>query len=171
MSEILKNTVRWVLLVFLQISIFNNIELFGLLNPYVYVFAILMLPLSIPRSLLLLMGFLTGWTIDVFSNTGGLHAAAATLLAFIRPWWVGVTVPRTNYDELNNIRIKDIEFGQFVTYAAFLIACHHLLLYWSESMAWADFWLIVGKTVVNTLFTLVMVVGFRYFDFSQGKLS
>lgn len=171
MSEMIKQIFRWVLLIFLQIGIFNNLELFGLLNPFVYIFTIIMLPLGIPRSLLLLIGFLTGWTIDIFSNTGGLHAAATTLLAFTRPWWVGITIPRTNYDELNNIRIKDIEFGQFITYVALLTGCHHLVLYWGESMAWADFWLIVGKTLVNSLFTILMIIAFRYFDFSQGKLS
>lgn len=171
MSDILKHIVRWVLLIFLQISIFNNIELFGLLNPFVYIFSVLMLPLGTPRSLLMLIGFFTGWTVDIFSNTGGLHAAATTLLAFVRPWWVGVTVPRTNYDELQNIRIKDIEFGQFVTYAALLTAIHHLSLYWGESLAWADFGLIAGKTLVNSIFTLLLVVAFRYFDFSQGKLT
>ena len=158
-------------MIFLQISIFNNIELFGLLNPFVYVFVLLVLPLGTPRSVLMLIGFFTGWIIDIFSNTGGLHAAASTLLTFLRPWWIGVTIPRTNYDELQNIRIKDIEFGQFIAYAALLTAVHHLVLYWGESLAWADFWLVVGKSFVNVFFTLTLVIGFRYFDFNTGKLK
>lgn len=171
MSDLIKHIVRWLFLVFLQIGIFNNIELAGLFNPFVYVFAILVFPLGMPRSVLLILAFITGLTIDIFSNTGGLHAAATTLLAFIRPWWVGITIPRTNYDELQNIRIKDIEFGQFITYTALLVGVHHLALFWGESMSWSDFWLIMGKTIINTLLTVVLVVAFRYFDFSSSKTA
>ena len=171
MSDLIKHIVRWLFLIFLQISIFNNIELGGLFNPFIYVFVVLVFPLGMPRSLLLILGFITGLTIDIFSNTGGLHAAATTLLAFIRPWWMGITIPRSNYDELQNIRIKDVEFGQFVTYTSLLVAVHHLTLFWAESLSWSDFWLIVGKTIINTLLTVVLVIAFRYFDFSANKTA
>lgn len=170
-SELIKHIVRWVLLVFLQLTIFNNIGLYGLLNPFVYVFFLLLLPLGTPRSLLMLLGFATGLTIDVFSNTGGLHAMAATLLCFIRPYWIKISIPRSNYDELQNIRLREIEFGQFVTYSALLIVVHHFALYVVEAWRWNEIGFSLLKTVVNSIITLFTVVAFRYFDFSPRSAS
>ncbi len=171
LNEIIKQTLRWILLVVLQLSIFNNIQFLGILNPFVYIFVILMFPLGMPRGLLMLLAFATGFTIDIFSNTGGLHAAACTLIAFVRPYWVKITIPRSNYDELQNIRIKDIEFGQFIAYAAVLVFVHHLFLYITESLEWSETLLILVKTLTNGLITTAIIVAFRYFDFNQSKGS
>ena len=77
----------WTLvLVLLQVLLFNNIELAGLINPYFYVYIILIMPLSLNVSIQLLIAFFAGLIIDVFSNTWGMHAAATTLVAFIRPY-------------------------------------------------------------------------------------
>lgn len=171
LNELLKHTFRWVLLVLLQLIIFNNIQFLGVLNPFVYIFVILMFPLGIPRGVLMVLAFVTGLTVDIFSNTGGLHAFASTLIAFVRPYWIKITIPRSNYDELQNIRIKDIEFGQFITYTSVLILIHHFVLYTSESLAWSETLLILGKTFTNGLITTAIVVAFRYFDFNQSKIS
>lgn len=171
MSDLIKHVLRWILIVILQLAIFNNIQFLGVLNPFVYVFVILVIPIGAPRSFVLIFAFLTGLTIDIFSNTGGLHAAAATLMAFLRPWWIKVAIPRSNYDDLQNIRLRDIEFSQFVTYAAFLVVVHHFTLYLFESMTWRETGLILGKTLVNGFFSLGMILSFRYFDFSSSLKS
>lgn len=171
LNDLLKHTLRWILLVLLQITIFNNIQFLGILNPFVYLFVVLMFPLGMPRGVLMLLAFVTGLTIDIFSNTGGLHAAACTLVAFVRPYWVKITIPRSNYDELQNIRIKDIEFGQFLTYTSVLVLTHHLFLYITESLEWSETLLILGKTITNGLITTAIVIAFRYFDFNQSKTS
>ena len=171
MSDLIKHALRWLLIITLQLAIFNNIQFLGILNPFVYIFVILVLPLGMPRAALLLFAFVTGLTIDVFSNTGGLHAGTATLMAFIRPYWVKVAIPRSNYDDLQNIRIKDIEFGQFLTYAAVLVVVHHFTLYVFESLQWSQVGWILGKTLMNSVFSLGMILSFRYFDLSQASKS
>lgn len=171
LNELLKHTFRWILLVLLQLTIFNNIQFLGILNPFVYIFIIIMFPLGMPKSVLMLLAFTTGLTIDVFSNTGGLHAASCTSIAFVRPYWVNITIPRSNYDELQNIRIKDIEFGQFLAYASLLVFTHHLFLYITESLEWSETLMILGKTFTNGFITLAIVIAFRYFDFNQRKSS
>lgn len=169
MNEVLKQSFRWVLLILLQIIIFNRIGFFSLFNPFVYVYFVLMLPLATPRSLLLILAFLTGLTVDIFSNTGGLHALATTLVAFIRPFWVKIAIPRSNYDDLSNIKLKEIEFGQFMAYCSLLLLVHHFSLFLAESLYWQDLLLIFGKTFTNTLLSLTAVIAFRYFDLSKPK--
>ncbi|MDP2187877.1 MAG: hypothetical protein Q8J69_04255 [Sphingobacteriaceae bacterium] len=169
MIEVFKQLIRWGLLLLLQVFLFNRIGFFSLFNPFIYVFFILMLPLATSRSLLLLLAFITGFAVDIFSNTGGLHAFASTLIAFIRPFWVKIAIPRSNYDELGNIKLKEIEFGQFVIYTSALLFIHHFALYLLESLAWGDLLWISGKSIINTLISLLTILAFRYFDLTPSK--
>jgi rod shape-determining protein MreD len=61
-----------------QVLILNQLQVSGYLNPYFYVLFILLLPVSTPQYLVLLLAFLTGFTIDFFTDTPGLHATATT---------------------------------------------------------------------------------------------
>jgi len=56
----------FVILIVTQLLVFNNIELSGYINPYVYVLFILLLPFDVPRVVLLLSAFLLGLCIDLF---------------------------------------------------------------------------------------------------------
>ncbi|MCI0523101.1 MAG: rod shape-determining protein MreD, partial [Bacteroidales bacterium] len=73
MNRVLNYTVAFVGLILLQLLIFNNIQLSGYINPYIYVMFILVLPLNIPSWILLLLSFMTGLVVDLFSGTFGVH--------------------------------------------------------------------------------------------------
>jgi len=65
-NSVIRYTVIFILLVLLQILLFNNIQFSGYVNPYVYIMFILLLPVEIPSWLLLILAFFTGMTIDIF---------------------------------------------------------------------------------------------------------
>jgi len=43
---------------------------------------------------LLMVGFITGITLDFFTMTPGLHAAACVLIAYLRPFIIGILAPK-----------------------------------------------------------------------------
>jgi len=75
--------VRFILLVFAQVFILNHLNLDGYVNPLLYTWFILLLPFFTPGWVLLLTGFLLGISIDLFTATPGLNAAATVLMAFL----------------------------------------------------------------------------------------
>ena len=79
------NSLRFILLIPLQVFVLDHINLGGFVNPYFYILFILMLPFETPGWLLLLLSFLMGFMIDLLSGTPGLHTASSTLIAFLRP--------------------------------------------------------------------------------------
>ena len=81
MNQILKNIIRFVVLVFIQVAILNNIQISGFINPYMYVLFILLLPFETPNWILLVLSFFLGLSIDIFSNTLGMHASASVFMA------------------------------------------------------------------------------------------
>lgn len=171
MSEIFKNVFRWILLVLLQVGILNNIGLWGLINPFVYVFFILMLPLATPRALLMILAFGTGLMMDIASNTGGLHAAASTLLGFIRPWWVKSVFEKNKYIDIKNFKIEDIDTPSFITYGSLLIFVHHSLLYVVEAAEFGLLLYTLGKALLNSIIALLLMLGFRFLSIRTQKVN
>ncbi|MBT6835150.1 MAG: rod shape-determining protein MreD, partial [Bacteroidetes bacterium] len=92
--------VHFLFLVVLQVFVLNNIHLFEIVHPYIYIYFILLLPVSIPKTSLIILAFLLGLVIDVFSNTYGIHAAASTLVGFLRPLLVGQFVSDSDPDAI-----------------------------------------------------------------------
>ena len=74
----------FVVCVLAQVLLFDNIPLWGFVQPYPYLLFILVLPTNITRPWLYVLAFLLGLTIDLFASTLCLHAAATTFMAFLR---------------------------------------------------------------------------------------
>jgi rod shape-determining protein MreD len=84
-STVIINILRFILLLALQVIIFNRIDLFGFINPYPYILFILLYPVNGNKAGLLLSSFLMGLLLDMFLNSGGSHAVACVSLAYLRP--------------------------------------------------------------------------------------
>ena len=85
-STLLVNISRFVLLLAVQIIIFNNMDFLGYISPYPYLLFIILYPVNGNKSGLLIASFLLGLTMDMFSNSGGIHATACLILAYFRPY-------------------------------------------------------------------------------------
>src|SRR5512137_2722988 len=97
-NSIIRYTVIFVILIFLQVLLFNNIQFSGYINPYVYVMLILLLPVEIPSWLLLIICFFSGLTVDLFNGTPGIHTSATVFSGFIRPYILRFISPRDGYE-------------------------------------------------------------------------
>ena len=133
MIEILqKNILRFIILVLVQVLIFNNIDLSGYINPYIYVLFILLLPFETPGWLLLVLGFLLGLSIDIFQDSLGVHIVATVFMAFLRPSVLKIIAPRDGYESGTYPRVYYYGSSWFLKYAAILIFAHHLVLFYIE---------------------------------------
>ncbi|HPS84961.1 MAG TPA: rod shape-determining protein MreD, partial [Bacteroidales bacterium] len=95
---ILSNIFRFLIVILLQVTIFNYTNLFGYINPFVYLYFVLLIPFETPMWIALLLAFLTGFTQDLFTSTGGLHAAATTAIAYLRPVLLRTIVSKREYE-------------------------------------------------------------------------
>ncbi len=165
-AQVIQNTIRFLALVFLQVTVFNNIAINGLFNPFVYVLFVLMLPSSTSHWVVVAMSFLIGLSVDVFLNTPGLHAGASAFMGYIRQFWLDILLKVENKSKVNAIATFD--FSQFTVYASALIFMHHLWLFMAEWFRFGEIHLILLKVVLSTLLSCICVVVFRYLF--QGKV-
>ena len=147
-----------VLLVLLQVLLLDHIQLGGYINPYFYVLLILLLPFETPKSLLLLVGFLLGLIIDIFSNTLGMHASATTLMAFFRPGVINIISSRDNIENNVQPRLAHMGFNWFLKYTIFLVLIHHFFLFFIEVFTFKEFEYTLLRGALSSLFTIVLIL-------------
>lgn len=160
---------RFLLLAFAQVMILNNVHLHGLFNPYIYPLFILLLPIETPAWLVLFIGFFCGLFIDFFSGSLGMHAAATTVVAFIRPYLISLLRPAAGYQPEDKPTIASMGFFWFITYAAVLVFVHHLVFFMIETMSFSQFLFVISKIAVSTAVSLILMVILQYLFYQRKK--
>lgn len=148
------NSIRFVLLLLAQVIICNNINFLGYINPYIYILFIFLFPIRENRMILLLTSFLLGMLIDVFSDSGGVHAAAAVTLAYIRP-----VLLKSSFGMLyehQSVKFSNTEPGSLITYLLLGTLMHHLVLFSLEIFNISSILLILKKTLFSSIFTIIL---------------
>ncbi len=167
-NDVTKNIFRFIFLVLFQVLILNNIQLSGYLNPFLYVLFILMLPFQTPNWLVLVLAFVLGISVDMFSDTGGLHAASSVLMAFLRQPILKLISPHEGYDVMQKPTVQQFGFGWFFSYTGILVFVHHLFLFYMEVFHFAEFFSTFFRVILSSIFTLTLIFISQFF-FSKHK--
>jgi hypothetical protein len=169
-SKVFINIIRFLILVFLQVFILENINLRGYINPYLYIYFILLLPFETPGWLLLISSFMLGFSIDTFLGTLGIHTASSVLMAFSRPLVIKAIPSRKDFEPGMKPSISDLGFLWFFSYSLILILVHHLALFYIEVFRFTDFFNTFLRVVISSFFTLLLVIIAQYLFFkASGK--
>ena len=146
---------QFVTLVFLQIFLFNQIHIYGFGCIFLYIFFIINYPFERKRIYLLFWGFLLGFMIDIFSQSYGIHAFAATLIAYLRPFIIKLYAGSDNSEVL---RKNYSGFGAtFYKYTFTMILLHHFTLFALEAFSFKFIIPIILKTLISTILTTIFV--------------
>ena len=146
-----KNIVRFVLLMLFQVLVLDTVQFGGYVIPYVYLLFILLLPFDTNKSLLLLLAFFTGLSIDFFENTMGLHAAAVVFIAFARPGVIKFYFPTLEYTKGEEPGLSKLGVTDFLKYAFTLVFLHQILLTFLEVFSFHDFLETPSHIFINAL--------------------
>jgi len=170
MGQILfRNIVLLLILIPLQVFLLDHINIGGSVNPYIYVLFILLLPFETPGWLLLILAFLLGITIDLFSGTVGMHTAATVLLAFFRPFVIRSISAHREFDSGMKITIFETGFRWFVIYTFILVLVHHIALFYIEAFRFSGFFHTFTRAIYSTLFTTLLIIIFQYLFASRKR--
>lgn len=168
-NDVIKNTVRFVLLVLLQVLIVQNIRLGSYIILFPYILFILLLPFETPKLLVMLIAFVTGLTIDLFYDTAGMHAAVCTFIGFIRFFILKLLAPREGYDAGLAPTIQSMGSVWFITYSASIIFIHHLLFFYLEIFRFSEFFSTLLRVILSTIGTFVFVYVIQFLFYRTSK--
>jgi rod shape-determining protein MreD len=123
---------------------------------------ILLLPLNIPKWLLLIIGFITGITIDMFSNTIGMHAAATVFMAFFRPIILNFVLDKDEFENIISPNMNEFGIKRFLTYTTFLVLIHHTVLFITETFRFTELFFTLITIILSSIFTIFLIVMSQY---------
>jgi len=155
MNKIVYNIVLALILILSQGLFFNNINLLGSINPFIYIFFIAYFPLKNNRSLFIFLAFLVGLIIDIFSDTHAIHAAASLTIAFLRPYFMKLYFGIAYEHQV--IKFNSIELKQNLFYLLSIILIHHLILYSLEIFDVYKILLVIKNAFSTAIFTFITI--------------
>lgn len=149
---------RFIILVGLQVLLLNRLVLFNIGKPYLFLLFIISLPVSMPRWSYLLVAFFTGLVVDMFDHTWGMQAAACVFIAFMRKYVIELLLSRK--EELGDAEpsLGTIGFSSYLLYTAVLVFGHHIFLLLVEAFSVNQLAYTIFKALLNSFFTLVLMV-------------
>lgn len=155
-STVIINILRFLVLIALQVVVFNNIELFGFVNPFPYILFIMLYPVNANKAGLLIASFLLGLAVDMFADSGGSHAVACVCLAWFRPVFFKFAFG-ISY-EYQTVKINDRLSPERFSFILISVVTHHLILYLLEIFRFNLILDILIRTVLTTVFTLLLCI-------------
>jgi len=142
------------ILCILQILIMNDIHLGPYVYINIYILAIYILPYKLKGVLLLLYGFLLGLFMDLVNNTPGLHAAATTFVAYVRPWLLLLVTNREDLEDGRNL----VTSSWFLKYSGLSTLLFYGVLTFVEAFTFSNFHITCLRLVLSTLASWLFIL-------------
>ena len=167
MSIYLRNFLRFCLMVLIQALILNKITLrwwsqpqgFPIFVPLVYPLFILLLPFEASVPLLLILGFITGLSVDVFMNTAGIHAFATVLIAYLRTNVLSALLPKYLSEYPNQSpSVKNMGWMPFLVYSSFLVVLHHAAYFAIELWSFQNIGYLLLKIAASSATSIMFII-------------
>lgn len=155
-STLLINIARFIILILAQVAFFDKINFLGYINPYPYILFIILYPVNANKNGLLLASFLLGLTMDMFNNSGGVHATACIMLAYLRPSFFKFSFGLSY--EYQTVKINERLTPERFSFILISILTHHIVFFLLEIFRFSFFWNILFRTVLSTIFTLLLCI-------------
>ena len=146
---------QFIFLLFLQAFLLNNINLFGFINPNLYLLFIVVFPLNSNSTLLIVLGFLLGLLLDLLTQGSSGHTIASLTIAFLRPYIVKFSFG-VNY-EIPLGMIQGSLPSQRLLYLTLVIFVHHLVLFSVIYFSFDNIITIIKNTLFTSFFTFILI--------------
>lgn len=157
-STTIRFGVLFILLVLLQVLIFNHILLFGVAVPFVFIFFIISLPVGLNLNVLYSLAFLLGFFVDVFSDTLGLNSLSCVLLALVKTPVFYAYVQRDDNSRYMFPSIHSIGWADYSKYLITMVAIYCLLVFCIEYFSFAAVGMILLMFASSTILTFFLLL-------------
>jgi hypothetical protein len=151
----------------LQVLFLRDIALANVAFCFIYLWVIIKAPMRTATPLLLVVAFFSGWIIDVFYNTHGLHAFGTVLVSLLRPTFFRILTPANGYDERSEISLAEMKWLWFFPYVGLMLVSHHLILFMFEASDFALLGLSLLRAFSSALLGMLVFGLLEFFNRGQ----
>ena len=167
-KTVLTLIILFLVLIPAQAVIFNNLILFNVALPLVFIYLIISLPVTLSTNWSLTIGFVTGLAVDIFSDTPGMNALACTNLAFLRKPVYHLDMAYD--DDLSGLRpsISTMGSAAYFKYLLTMVFVYCLMLFAIEAFQFFNIRLLLMRTVFSTIFTFIIIYAIDSLSFKRS---
>ncbi len=148
-----------IILVLAQVIVFNHVCLFGVAVPFVFIYLLLRLPITMPVWQVLTVGFVAGLTVDSFADTPGMNAMACVIIAMCRRSVFRLYFNRE--DDLSNPEpsIRTLGFNIYLKYALTMTLIYCSVMFTLEGIVIFRPLMMLLRTIASTVLTTALILG------------
>lgn len=147
-----------VILIILQVTVFNHICIFGYAMAYIYIYIIITLPLSMSLNWVYTIGFVCGLIIDIFSDTYGINTISGTILSFLRRPVFNLYTSKNEEYSMVYISSKAIGYSIYAKFVYTLSLIYCAIVFTLESFTLFNFWHLILTIIWSSLFTFILIL-------------
>jgi len=144
-------------LIFLQVLIFDRINLFGFMNPSIYIIVLIIHRYDLDQFNYIVVGFLLGFIMDILSQSAGSHSLSCVTISFIRPL-INKFSLGPNYEDFSSPFSDGILISNKVLYCFLITIIHQIILNAFSYFNWTHTFVILKLTIANSIFTFIVIV-------------
>lgn len=154
-----KEWIRFIVVMLIQVLLFNQIQIFGVCRPFIFILFLMMMPITLPSWSDMLIGALVGLLMDIACNSLGVHVAACVLLTYMRRPLIRNLV--LEYERLNGeISRQTIGANAFVKYTILLVPTYHFVVFMLSAWGFSHIGWTLLQTVVSSIVSVLLVLGY-----------
>ena len=167
MNNIIYNLILGTCLILMQSLFLNNINFLEYLNPFVYLYFIIYYPIKNNRLVFIILAFIYGLLIDLFSDTHGIHAASTLCIAYFRPYLLKLFFGMAYEHQV--VKFNSLELKQNIFYLFSMIIIHHIILFSLEIFDLSKANIFFDNLISNSIFTFISI--YVLYEFLMSKFK
>lgn len=154
-NENLKISFQFTLLILLQIIVLDNINLFGFLNPILYILFIITYKFDQNQTLFIFLCFLLGFIIDLLTQSSGANTISCLILGYLRPLIINYCFKINS--NMPKAYINDPNISNRLFYILSMVLIHHLIYFSTVYFDINYLILIVKYTFLTSIFSIILI--------------
>ena len=144
-------------LILLQLLIFDRVNLFGFMNPSIYIIILITYRYDLDQFNFIIVGFLLGFMMDILGQSAGSHSLSCVTISFLRPLITKFSLG-PNYDDFSSPFSSGILISNRILYCLLIIFLHELILNAYSYFNWTHTFKILKLTIANSIFTFIILI-------------
>lgn len=149
--------IAFLLLIPAQAIIFNHLILFDVAVPLVFIYLIIMLPITLGTNISTTLGFLAGLGVDIFCDTPGVNALSCTLLAFARKPIFHLYVSTDDDLAGRSPSSRNMGHAAYMKFMVTMALIYCALVFTIEAFQFFNFRLLVLRIAASTVYTFILL--------------
>ena len=157
--ERIKEIGRLLLILALQVLLFDHLHISMWGFPMVYILFLITLPPLKLKWVEMIIGFAVGLIMDIWHSSMGVHIAACVAIAFLRPILLSNFVQEI--ERINdNVSGSSIGLVEYVKCVVILTILHHAIVFSLEAWDIQSWWIVLLQTIISSALTIAIILSY-----------